>query len=322
MPPSKLSVILHGGAGNFQPDYTPKKLPGLKQALDRAWTTLSQGAPGHLAVCAALQCLEQDQYFNAGYGAFPNQAGEIFLDIGLMSGTRSFVSFLNVRHMKYPSQLAQDSFAEGQQLMCAWSPKRAASIQSSAPALKERYGCVDSDEQMLAPIVRQFAARNTDHELAEENHGTVGCVVRDAQGCIYAGTSTGGIGGKVDGRIGDSPIVGAGVYADNEICGLSTSGHGEAILATTISAFVISRLRQANLNSHAPEEEQALAEKVLKEEMYEFKRKSGEKDCGMILLTPSGTAVYDFCSPMFAVALRSGDNAGIAHEEVKIALKN
>lgn len=323
MPHPQLSVILHGGAGNFRQEYTPKKLPFLKQALNQAWDLLCQSAPGHLAVCSALKVMEESQYFNAGFGAFPNQDGKIFLDIGLMSGTRSFISFLDVHNIKYPSQLVLDTFAEGKQLMAVWTDKRAKQIESREPALKERYGYVNSEGEMLAPVVKEILSKTTDLELAEEKHGTVGCVVRDVHGHIYAGTSTGGLGAKVDGRIGDSPIVGSGVFADSQICGLSTSGHGEAILASTISAFVISELRrELSSLSYASALEKHRVQEILEKEMSEFKSKFPDKDCGMILVSKSGETYFNFCSPMFALAKRTGSIDKVREEAVQIARRD
>ncbi len=317
---SKLSVILHGGAGNFNPNYTPKKLPFLRKALDAAWEKLCQGAAGHLAVCAALQVMEECQYFNAGYGAFPNIDGKVFLDIGLMSGKRDFISFLNISRIRYPSQLALDSFQEGKKLMTVWTPGWSGKINAKDVRTKERYGLVQSDAECIAPVVREILNLSSDIELAEERHGTIGCVVKDSFGEIYAGTSTGGLGGKSDGRVGDSPIIGSGVFADNELCGLSTSGHGEEILASSISGFVISKLRPLQSSgSAATSHEIGALGAIIKEEMLEFRRKFPSKDCGMIVVAKDGQSAYDFCSSMFALARRSGSKQQISQEEVLIA---
>src|SRR3990167_1925227 len=227
---SELAVILHGGGGKIGPEHGQKKLPYLRKALDLAWAALVAGKPGEFAVVEALRVMEGCEYFNAGYGGYPNVNGIVLLDVGLMRGDRDFVSLIHVRRVKYPSSIALDMLLPRRTLLSTWTHELMMKLDEAPEFIKGRYGLVATHEDLVAPFVKQLMKEKGDFEVARDPkkeeakaHGTVGCVVRDAKGEICAGTSTGGVSFKYNGRVGDSPIIGAGVFADNEICGLSTT---------------------------------------------------------------------------------------------------
>ncbi|MCB0334753.1 MAG: isoaspartyl peptidase/L-asparaginase [Bdellovibrionales bacterium] len=251
---SELSVILHGGGGKASPEHARNKIKPMEAALDAAWTLLCQGAPGVRAVEAALRVMEGSQYFNAGYGGYPNVNGVVLTDVGVMTGQRDFVALLNVRRVTYPSSVACDMLREGKAHMTVWTHSHEQLLDAESESKKSHYGVVKTHEDLVAPYVRQLIERKIALEVRQgdeipddesEVGGTVGCVVRDASGELCAGTSTGGVSLKANGRIGDSPIVGSGLFADSEICGLSTTGHGESLLRSCMSGFVIGEIRRA-----------------------------------------------------------------------------
>lgn len=307
------SVIVHGGAGIFRPE-TEYKLPYLARASDAAWEALERGEPGEDAVVAALRVMEECQYFNAGYGGYPNNQGIVLLDVGLMRGNRDFVSLLNVRRLKYPSAAALDLMREGRFRMSVWTHELLQAAESASDEVKERYGLVAHHDDLLAPFVRELMARREGELLADRGKGTVGCVVRDASGCLFAGTSTGGVNYKSNGRIGDTPVIGAGVYADDELGALSTSGHGEAALGNAFSGFLLSRLREVNrTDANGFISDPALLDRILEAELAEFSRKTPRNCLGVIVCPPRGRPRYRVYGGTFAVGKREeGDDHATA----------
>lgn len=317
----ELSVILHGGAGRMSKEHAQKKLPVLEAAREHAWELLCKGSPGEEVVGEVLRIMEDSEYFNAGYGAYPNEKGIVLLDAGMMLGNRYFASVLNVRRLKHPSALVLDMLREGRCITSIWTHEHMQRVDNASEDLKNRYGWVETHEDLLSPFVLELLKRQAEGELVldennsaqkesediSEPHDTVGCVVRDFKGQLVAGTSTGGTGTKFNGRVGDSPIVGAGLFADNEICALSTSGHGESILLSLVSGFIVAEIRRQLREDPAFFEnniEALLA--ILNSELSELRRKSPDRSAGIILIPARGRPVYAYNSRDFAVALCSG----------------
>lgn len=319
---NQISVILHGGAGRYDAENAPLKIPVLKEALDAAWASLCRGESSEQAVIAGISVLEGSEYFNAGYGGYPNNRGVVLLDVGLMKGTREFISLMNVRRVKYPSRIALEMFKYHSSLMTIWTHELMQQLDEGPQELKDRYGWVASNEEMVAPFVKNLIKRRTTEVSGDENHGTVGCVARDQNGTLAAGTSTGGINLKLNGRVGDSPIIAGGVFADNEICALSTTGHGEAFMSSMVSGFVIAEMRRQLRNdpevfTHDPE----ILRQLLKAEFKEFDRKSRGRGGALIVIPVKGVPAYTFNSEMASLAARTGTPDSIHHEEIMIAHK-
>ena len=303
----RMCVVVHGGAGRFHSQYTPLKVPVLEEACEAAWSELCAGSSGEQAVVAALRILEGNQYFNAGYGGYPNRNGIVLLDVGLMRGSREFISLMNVRRLKYPSMVALDLLRREMRSLMIWTHELQQMVENASEEEKTRYGLVASHEEMIAPFVRELMHERAQAELsAVEGHGTVGCVVRDIRGDVASGTSTGGVNFKSNGRIGDSPIVGAGVFADNELCALSTSGHGEAALLSLLSGFIISEVRR-EMRQHpaAFEDSPELLKRIVQQEFREFERKAPGRCAGVIILPARGEPVLEVTGGCFSVATRS-----------------
>lgn len=324
MSPSNLSVIVHGGAGKLSPKRAREKLPGLQQAVKAAWAELSKGKPGEFAVAAALREMEADDAFNAGFGGYPNRDGIVLEDIGLMRGDRSFVSLLNVRRVKFPSAISLDMLMQNRSIMSVWTHELMLDVDQAPEFIKERYGWVKTHEELLSPnVLERIQSGEAEFGESGETHGTVGCVVRDAAGEICAGTSTGGINAKDNGRIGDSPVIGAGVYADNDLCGLSTTGHGESMLGALLSGFIVGRVRAA-LREDAVcfSDRSKKLDEILREEFDELSRKCGSKGGAMIVIPKGGPPTYAFNSQMVSIAMQTGTLGKVEEADAFIAVKD
>ena len=211
----------------------------------------------------------------------------------------------------------------GRRLMTVWTHELMQQILSSPESsLKTRYGLVKSHDEMIAPVVRKLLATRSAAELSttgEGSHGTVGCVVRDSQGRIAAGTSTGGVYLKHNGRVGDSPIIGSGVYADDSVAGISTSGHGEEILMANLTGYTLAAWRSAlEQNKSIFSDNPSLAQEILQGEIVRFGRRS-KGNAGMIAIPAGGDPIYGFNAPRFAIAARYQSSSGATQEYSQVA---
>lgn len=239
------AIAVHGGAGDLPPDaLTPEAerdyRAGLERALRAADAVLSAGGPSLDAVVAAVQVLEEDPLFNAGRGAVLAANGACELDASLMDGSDLRAGAVaGVRHVRSPIQLAR--------LVLDRSPHVLLTGQGA-----EEFAL----EQGLEPVPNShFVTERRRREL--EAHlqglpsgsglptGTVGAVALDARGNLAAATSTGGTTGKRWGRVGDSPVVGAGTYAANDSCAVSATGHGEYFLRAVVAHEIAAQVRYA-----------------------------------------------------------------------------
>lgn len=300
-------VLVHGGAGLHREQTIAVKLPVIKESINAGWDVLLQRGTGEAAVVAALRVLEGSEYFNAGYGAYPNEQGIVLLDVGLMNGAREFVSLMNVRRLKYPSALAYDLLQRGYRSMLIYTHELMRRVDAASPDQQQRYGLVKSNDEMIAPYV-QSLLQKSEGELSPEHgkHGTVGCIVRTADGKLYAGTSTGGVGRKINGRVGDSPVIGAGVYADDEIAALSLSGHGEAILGSALSGFLLAEIRRS-VRAHSKFASRFSLAALVEDELRDFARRSEGKCAGVIIVTPHGAPYASVSGGAFTIGYRGGN---------------
>ena len=215
-------IVIHGGAGTIRRTRWRPEHAALKRALQAGYRILKDGGSSLEAVAAAVVILEDSGLFNAGRGAAPNADGEIELDAGIMDGaTLRAGGVAAVRRIKNPIVAAREVMEHGRHVLLAG-------------AGAERF----ARQQRLSMVSSTYFRRNS-----RPDHGTVGAVALDRAGNLAAATSTGGIAGKLPGRVGDSPIVGAGVYADNATCAVSGTGDGELFLRSVLAFNVAARMR-------------------------------------------------------------------------------
>jgi beta-aspartyl-peptidase (threonine type) len=233
---SAFTIVIHGGAGYISPEISPQRrdayLNSLAEALFIGKEILSRGGTSLDAVENVIRYLENDSLFNAGKGAVFTNDGTHELDASIMNGSDlSTGAVAGVKTIKNPISLARLVMDETPHVLFAGD---------GADRLGERLG-VELVDNKYFDTERRLKQLRKKHE--EKIKGTVGCVAIDNYGNITAGTSTGGLTGKWSGRVGDSPLVNAGTYANNKTCGVSATGEGELFIRNTV-AFNISALME------------------------------------------------------------------------------
>jgi len=240
--------MIHGGAGSFRkfsPEEKNKFLSAIDRILGDGRDCLAGGASAIEAVALCVGALEDDVLFNAGRGSVLNENKQVEMDAAIMNGaTLEAGAVAGVQGIKNPVSLALTVSQKSEHVMF---------VGEGAMRLAERYGVAQMpdeyflSEALLAQLERAIEAgkMTLDHDGVDQGDdklGTVGAVAWDCQGDLAAATSTGGMVNKRQGRVGDSPLIGAGCYADNESCGVSTTGYGEdfirTVLAKTIADFI------------------------------------------------------------------------------------
>jgi beta-aspartyl-peptidase (threonine type) len=231
------AIVIHGGAGTLsREDMTPAQekdyRAGLQAALDAGYAILARGGSSLDATSAAVRVLEDDPLFNAGRGAVLNRDGVAELDASLMDGrTLAAGAVTGVQHVKNPIDLARLVMDRSPHVML---------VGGGAEEFARTQGVeMVSNEYFRTPARQRQLERHLRGEITRENElqafGTVGAVALDLSGNLAAATSTGGMTGKRWGRVGDSPIVGAGTYANNASCAVSATGHGEFFIRTVVA---------------------------------------------------------------------------------------
>lgn len=243
------TLVIHGGAGVIQQELTPERETAaratLEQALRAGHSILAKGGASMDAVIAAIKVLEDSPLFNAGIGAVLTADGTVELDASLMDGaTRKAGAVAGVKHVKNPIELARVVMEKTPHVLLAGEGAEVVAKQHGLPLMPQEYFITEQRQQQLKRVQEQEKSGKKKAELETTSNriGTVGAVALDQHGNLAAGTSTGGMVNKKFGRVGDSPIIGAGNYADNQTCAVSGTGHGEffirAVVAHDIAALM------------------------------------------------------------------------------------
>lgn len=240
-PPSDWIVLVHGGAGDVAPERRHLHAEGCALAAEAGASVLRAGGTALAAVEAAVRVLEDDPKFNAGTGACLNEDGDVELDASIMDGASLRAGAVAaLPPFKNPISIARAALEDGRHVMYAGDgAARFAGSRGFSPAAPGELR-TDAAVERLAQVRAGKAASGW-------AGGTVGAVARDAQGHVAAATSTGGMVDKRAGRVGDSPVVGAGTYADDETGAASTTGTGESFLRTAFAARVVEGLSGADV---------------------------------------------------------------------------
>ena len=230
-------LVIHGGAGVVKREMTPAKEKAVRAAMTRAlqngYAQLKAGKPALDAVTAAIVVLEDDPNFNAGKGAVFTHDGRNELDAAIMDGnTLSAGSVADVQRVKNPILLARAVMEHSPHVMLAGDGAEEFAKEQGIVLVDPSYFRTEERWQQLQKALKEDAAKQPHADVETAKHfGTVGAVALDAEGHLAAGTSTGGMTDKRWGRIGDSPIIGAGTYA-NSGCAVSGTGWGEYYIRT------------------------------------------------------------------------------------------
>jgi len=305
---SKFTIVIHGGAGtilkeDMTPDLEHAYTEGLKTAMDAGYAVLEEEGSAVNAVKAALVILEDNVLFNAGRGSVFTKKGVQEMDAAIMDGsTLDAGSVAGVRNVRNPIELAAEVMRNSNHVFLSGKGANDFAIKQGVKLEPDEYffsqfrydqwkAIRDSDNYSL-----DHTHQRLEELMKDKKFGTVGAVACDQKGNIAAATSTGGMTNKKYGRIGDSPLIGCGTYANNNTCGISCTGHGEMFIRA-VAAYDVSCLMEYKGFTLQQAMDIVVNEKLIKIH--------GEG--GMIGVDAKGNAAMVFNSAGMYRAMRSSD---------------
>ncbi len=245
---SPIAIGIHGGCGTLAPSLMSEfewaeSRRHLADALKAGWILLNKGASSVDAVEAAVVVMENSWHFNAGYGAALNTAGEHELDASIMDGaTLSGGAVCAVRRIRNPVCAARAVMEQSPSVLIAGLAADEFAAACGLDMVANSYFTTERRVAALASIKARAATGTIQMASEAEKHGTVGAVALDSNGNLAAATSTGGFNNKPVGRVGDTPILGAGTYARNGVCAVSGTGQGEVFIKRAAAYDVAARM--------------------------------------------------------------------------------
>lgn len=292
-------LIVHGGAWNIPDEYEADHIRGVFQAVAVAYPLLSNGSSALDAVEAAVKILEADPTFDAGKGAFLNALGEIELDAMIMDGrSLNFGAVAAVKNILHPVTLARLVMEKTEHCLLVGAGAQRFAKQMGLPELDARE-LLTSRELAYYEQIKADANFTTRQPFQAVPDGTVGAVARDRYGHLAAATSTGGTPRKLPGRVGDSPLVGAGAYADDERGAVSATGWGESIMKILLSKTACDLL----------DRRQAMAAAKMAVEVLERRARGWG---GLILIDHGGNYGFDHNTTKMAYAYADSNGEIVA----------
>jgi L-asparaginase / beta-aspartyl-peptidase len=249
----KFGLVIHGGAGTIErSNMTPEKereyRAGLERALTAGYEILKRGGSSLDATEAAVRVLEDDPHFNAGRGSVFTSAGTNEMDAAIMDGkTLAAGAVAVLKHVKNPISLARLVMEKSGHVMMDGEGAEAFAKENGMELVDQKYFFTEARWEALQKIKAAEKKRTSGAGKAfvitdQDRHGTVGAVALDKNGNLAAATSTGGTTNKRPGRVGDTPVIGAGTYANNATCAVSGTGDGEyfirALVGHNVSALM------------------------------------------------------------------------------------
>lgn len=299
------ALAIHGGAGTLpRAEISPQRRrqyeEGLNAALQAGYAVLEAGGSSLAAISSAVVSLEDNPLFNAGRGAVFTLDGRNELDASIMSGrTLGAGAVCGVLHIKNPVLLARSVMEQSEHVMLAGAGAEEFALGAGFSLVPQSYFYTEERWRQLERI------RGGDQQLSAltiSHVGTVGAVALDSKGDLAAATSTGGMTGKRFQRIGDSPIIGAGTYADNRSCAVSATGHGEVFIRAAVAHDICARMRYGG---------RSLSDAVREVVLQELTALHGEG--GVIAVDARGEISMEFNSEgMFRASRRSGEDPVVA----------
>lgn len=243
------AIAVHGGAGTLSRRDTSGEQEsayraGLAEALDAGYALLERGAPSLDAAIAAVCVLEDNPLFNAGRGAVLTRDGAAELDASVMDGrTLKAGAVTGLKHVKNPIALARRVMDHSPHVMLVGAGAEEFARIQGVELVSNEYFRTDVRQSQLHRLLAGSAEKENDLVA----FGTVGAVALDEEGNVAAATSTGGMTGKRWGRVGDSPIIGAGTYASNASCAVSATGHGEYFIRSVVAHDICAQVEYLKL---------------------------------------------------------------------------
>jgi len=292
-----IAIVIHGGAGVIEPSrMTPAKeasyRAGLAAALDAGYAVLERGGTSLDAVTAAVRTMEDDPQFNAGRGAVLNDQGDAELDAAIMDGNGPHAGAVaSVLHVKNPVELARLVMEKSRYVLLVGDGAEEFALEQGVALVPRSYFRTEAREREFEETRHtEWAPRaggaRAGSGAQPSSMGTVGAVALDRGGNLSAATSTGGLKtNKHRGRVGDTPLIGAGTYANNQSCAVSGTGEGEYFIRGVVAYDVCALVQYRHMS---------LAEAVHEVIHEKLPRAGGEG--GVIALDPAGDIAMDFNS--------------------------
>jgi beta-aspartyl-peptidase (threonine type) len=288
-------IVIHGGAGviersHMSPEHEASYRAGLSAALDAGYAVLERGGSSLDAVAAAIRTMEDDPQFNAGRGAVLNHDGFCELDAAIMDGSGPRAGAVaGVHHVKNPIDLARLVMDKSPHVLLAGQGAEEFALEQGVTLVPESYFITpqrlrELEEEKRAAATRAPTAPLPIRPQAGKGMGTVGALALDRAGHLAAGTSTGGITNKLYGRVGDTPIIGAGTYA-SESCAVSGTGQGEFYIRQVVAYDVCAMMAYQHLSLEA----------AVRAMIHDKLKRSGGEG-GVIALDRDGNYAMDFNS--------------------------
>jgi L-asparaginase / beta-aspartyl-peptidase len=265
----KTCIVIHGGAGTI----TKKSMTAEIEKQYRAKLTevllvgdsiLKHGGSSLNAVETTIRMMEDSPLFNAGKGAVFTHEGTNELDASVMDGkSLNAGAVAAIKHVKNPISLARMVMEKSSHVMMIGDGAEQFAKANGVELVDQQYFFTQRRWDELQKMLRDSAASKSSTDTLDKKHGTVGCVALDEYGDLAAGTSTGGMSNKMYGRVGDSPIIGAGTYANNKTCAVSATGWGEYFIRSVV-AYDISALMEYKSLSLREAADEVILDKLTK----------------------------------------------------------
>jgi beta-aspartyl-peptidase (threonine type) len=299
-------LVAHSGAGDYShatPAMIEARRAAMVKAIQSGYTILSHGGSSLDAVEATIRIMEDAGLFDAGRGAYYDRDGIPELDASIMDGrTLAAGSVASVKHIANPIHLARLVMEKTPHVMLVGEGAERFAQSQGIELVSPFYFYNGHLWEMYERAKSEDEKKKTSELLRDQEHGTVGVVALDESGNLSAGTSTGGTSLKMPGRVGDSPIIGAGTYANNQSCAVSGTGVGEFYIRNIVAADICERVRYLHVSL-----EQAADDVVMKELVDQ----KGEG--GIIAIDPHGNVATTYNT--------NGMMTGTVRADGKIAMK-
>lgn len=315
---SDVVLGIHGGIGDADQELSPevdKQLrAAMEEALKKGAAKLSAGSSSLDAVEAAIRVMEDSPWFNAGKGAVFTHEGRNELDASIMDGkTKRAGAVAGVTTVKNPITAARSVMEKSKHVLLTGRGAEVFAERQGLDIVDPKYFWTEHRWKAIQEILEQEKAQEKNKRNGTQNdgmlkkkkteYGTVGAVALDNAGNLAAGTSTGGMTNKMLGRVGDSPIIGAGTYADNEAAAISCTGHGEYFIRYSVAHEIVAQMKYKGVSA------QAAAHDVINVQLKNaVKAKPDDAEGAAIVLDKAGrfTTAYNYPALFRAYITKSG----------------
>ena len=268
-----VALVVHGGAGTIErskmtPEREREYRSGIENALRAGSTILRRGGAALDAVEATVRVLEDDPHFNAGKGSVFTSAGTNEMDAAIMDGrTRSAGAVAGVEHVRNPIVLARAIMEKSKHVFLIGSGAEEFAKRNKIELVDAKYFFTQDRWDALQKVrAAENGGGNGDKKFIisdADRHGTVGAVALDGSGNLAAATSTGGTTNKLPGRVGDSPVIGAGTFADNNTCAVSCTGDGEFFIRAAVAHEISTLIEHRGVSLGEAAESEATSGRAL-----------------------------------------------------------